>query len=313
MISTYPDALLQGVGMINANWSAPGGNWGSEGTLGIALYLSSVKGSVLSCMATNNSAPRYGGGSGTPGYPAGTIHAAASDAVISNCTVMYNSSVSAYAEGFMAAGISVAGQNVTLANCTVAMNQMTGADLATWGFGLGGGLYLDGVGTVRNCLVFGNSAYSATHPANPIHGQGTYVGGGAWTIENCTIVTNWNRGTPPSEGLYVAAGAVTVRNSILWNNGDDVSGTATLAYCDIEDGDSNGVAGCISVNPLFVNAAAANCRIFSASPCVNTGTNLPWTLTGTDLDGGPRIRSRRVDMGAYEAIVPPIGSVFVVR
>jgi len=39
--------------------------------------------------------------------------------------------------------------------------------------------------------------------------------------------------------------------TILWNNGDDVYGTVTLSYSDIQDGDNNKTNGCIMADPLF--------------------------------------------------------------
>ncbi len=313
----YPDALVRGVSMINANWSVPGGNWGSPGTLGIALYAGDVKGVLAACVATNNTAPRYGGGGGSSGYPAGTIHAERSYLVISNCVVAQNNTVSAYAEGYIAGGISVEGYDVAIANCSVISNRMTGADTTSYGFGRGSGLYLNGLGTVRNCLIYGNSGFAVTHPANPIRGQGAYVAGGTWVIENCTLVTNWNRGAvQDSQGLYVAGGTVTVRNSILWGNGDEVVGTATLRHSNIEDGDSVDVDGNLSENPLFVDPAGGDFRLQIRpvrSPSLNAGEYQIWMDGAADLDGNPRIQNKIVDMGAYEILIPAGGTVLLLR
>ena len=47
------------------------------------------------------------------------------------------------------------------------------------------------------------------------------------------------------------------------------------------------------------------------SPCINTGTNLPWMPSARDLAGNPRTVGYIVDMGAYESSL--VGSLFVVH
>jgi hypothetical protein len=62
-----------------------------------------------------------------------------------------------------------------------------------------------------------------------------------------------------------------------------------------------GGEGNITNDPLFVNYAGGNLRLQSNSPCINRGINQDWMAGSTDLDGNPRIRRSRVDMGAYES------------
>ena len=45
----------------------------------------------------------------------------------------------------------------------------------------------------------------------------------------------------------------------------------------------------------------------------NAGVDQDWMLAALDLDGLPRIDSQNVDMGAYERVVPPRGSLFTIR
>lgn len=61
-----------------------------------------------------------------------------------------------------------------------------------------------------------------------------------------------------------------------------------------------GNLGNISTDPQFVNAGAGNYRLQSTSPAVNSGDASAAELGGTDLDGNPRLRAGKVDMGAYE-------------
>jgi len=314
MANTYPDARVSALKMINANWATNGSNWGTPGTVGIALYLSHARGTVSDCIAMNNAAPRPGGGAGSPGYPAGTFHADISDVVFSNCAVIGNSSVSSYAEGFLAAGISIEGGRALLLNCAVTSNSTTGATLAGWGFGRGSGVYLNGTGELRNCIVCANSGASDVHPSPPIRGQGIYVAGGSWAIHNTTIVTNRNRGaTADSQQLFVAGGSVSVYNSILWGPGTtNAVGTATLSYCNVGSADPAAVTNrCIFQDPLFMSPAEGDWRLQKRSPCVNAGTNMAWMASAVDLAGAPRIQSGIVDMGAYETACP--GTLFVVH
>lgn len=121
------------------------------------------------------------------------------------------------------------------------------------------------------------------------------------TLENCTIVTNLQ-----SVGAIYSEGNLTARNTIMWGNqaaGCDFYGAGASAAnffhcCSTQL--THGVQGNITVNPAFTNAAAGNYRLLATSPCINTGTNLPWMAGARDLDGRPRMLRWIVDMGAYE-------------
>jgi hypothetical protein len=65
--------------------------------------------------------------------------------------------------------------------------------------------------------------------------------------------------------------------------------------------------GNIAANPQF--AGTGDYHLLSGSPCINSGTNLPWMLTALDLDGNPRILpvGGVVDMGCYEFVPEPAG------
>jgi uncharacterized protein (TIGR03437 family) len=64
--------------------------------------------------------------------------------------------------------------------------------------------------------------------------------------------------------------------------------------------DQTAANGNISADPRFLNAAGGNYRLQSASPAVNAGDPVAPELTATDLDGNPRKRIGKVDMGAFE-------------
>lgn len=103
-------------------------------------------------------------------------------------------------------------------------------------------------------------------------------------------------------GIRVDLGAISVRDTILWDNGDDVDGPVTLAYCDVEDGDGAGTDGNVSVDPLF---AAGGHRLSAGSPVIDLA-DPAWGPGGIDLDVDPRRLDgdgdgvARLDMGADE-------------
>jgi hypothetical protein len=105
--------------------------------------------------------------------------------------------------------------------------------------------------------VVGNAAVSGS----PFRGDGIYVAAGQARIAQCTVAYN------SGQGILRENGVATATNSILWGNGDDVTGTVSLAYCDIEDGDNNLTNGCISTNPAFERGF----YLVTNSPCVDAG------------------------------------------
>jgi len=167
-----------------------------------------------------------------------------------------------------------------------------------------GGVYANSAVTLKNCVVAGNSAAgTSTH----LGGEGVYVNGGTLSMDNCTVAGN------NGEGVRRQAGAATILNSILWKNGDDVVGTPTLQYSDIENGDNKGTNGCLSVQPQFERGL----YLAVGSLCVDQGSTnatdegLAGYTTRADgaLDGG------RVDLGyhALTGIDPAIADLYVAQ
>jgi hypothetical protein len=144
----------------------------------------------------------------------------------------------------------------------------------------GGGLYSGGS---MSCLFVGNEA-------------GTY-GGGACdaAVTNGTLIGN----TSMNHGGGISGG--TNINCIAWSNtasdaGNDIYGAVVSNTC-ASDGLTNGVDGCTTDNPLFIDFSGSNYTLQAVSPCVNGGND---KLAGTDLAGNPRTVGSSVDMGAYE-------------
>jgi hypothetical protein len=142
----------------------------------------------------------------------------------------------------------------------------------------------------NNCLVISN-ACARFEPAYGVGGGGVQGG----TIENCTIVGNSRGGAFGWYYIHSGVGVYLYSSIIYYNPDGDLVG-ASWYYC-CTPGSFQG--GNITNEPLFIDLAAGNLRLQSNSPCIDAGTN-SYVNTVADLNGNPRIRGGRVDMGAYE-------------
>ncbi|WP_136081237.1 thrombospondin type 3 repeat-containing protein [Pontiella desulfatans] len=147
----------------------------------------------------------------------------------------------------------------------------------------GGGLR---AGNVKNSLIYGNFA----------KGQGGGVSG--TTARNITVCDN--RSSSYGGGAF----SCTLYNSIVYHNDssnvhyDDMySNTKVMFTCS--SGVTDGLYGCTTNAPMFVNRTNANYRLLESSPCIDSGINAH-VYTAVDLDGNPRVLNVVVDMGAYE-------------
>jgi predicted outer membrane repeat protein len=244
-------------------------------------------GNVTNCIISWNSSMKHGGGIYTSG------------GIIKDCTILKNSAT--------INGGGVYGEtdgNIT--RCRIEFNSASGRGGGvyydyynhigySWIIGNhaavdGGGIFTEYHDTVRNCLVYGNIADSA--------------GGGMFchandTVDSCTIVSN--SANTIAGGIHCSN--TTVRNSIIYFNtasaDPNVYGHVSIQYsCTTPHLSGHGN---IDEDPLFIDAVSTNYRLSFSSPCINSGTNLPWMTGKTDLDGHDRILAYRVDMGAYES------------
>ena len=148
--------------------------------------------------------------------------------------------------------------------------------------------------TLINCLFVSNSTV-ATLPR--LSRGGALANGGSAQPElvNCTLSGNHaNLGDAMSNA---GDAHCVVKNSILWNDGDEImlegSAMVTISYSAVRNG-WNGV-GNITDDPRLDNS-----RLQFDSPCIDTGDPTYNPPGGRDLDGHARVLRGRVDMGAHE-------------
>jgi len=222
---------------------------------------------------------------------------------IENCLIAYNS-----------AGSEIIGDNNahTLTNCTIIGNSTASGYGVVWKC------------TLYNCTVISNSLLSGAATRENTNyncliayntATNSYGGGGCKSsFFNCTVVSN---AAKRGGGVY---GGPLICNSVIYLNTATESGANWYAdgvnpmnftnSCTFPTPSGGGItwpAGNITNNPQFVSSAGGNFRLSNISPCIDSGTNFPWMtdpadIRSKDLDGRPRLRYGRVDMGCYEYI-----------
>jgi len=205
--------------------------------------------------------------------------------------------------------------------------------------GSGGGMLTSiSSGSLSNCIVRGNSAFSSgggllmqssTEPwvldnvliaSNTTQGIGAgyWHNGGSSILTNCTIANN--TATENAGGYIGVYGANTIfENCILANNvpqqvylyPDGESSIATFSYTDIEGGQDgiitndngtvNWLSGNLNSDPLFINPLASDFHLQNSSPCIDAG-NPDLNDNGSNWETDPDDQDpdgSRMDMGAY--------------
>ena len=169
-----------------------------------------------------------------------------------------------------------------------------------------------------NCFGEGNTFWSCV-----ISNNTAGMGGGCYLaannqLYNCTIVKN--EATDDYGGVYNSDN--DIRNCIIWGNlssgeNTQIGPSETYSYCAVEglsdternfnaDTDNDGSLPRFYVRFKNANVAAGSTghggdwRLQSDSPCIDRVMG----ITGqpaTDLEGNPRLRHRKVDLGAFES------------
>ncbi len=294
---------------------------------GGGLYMVNSDAIIEDCVFRNNVA-----------FNAGGIYMSASNPVISNCEISNNFASYEFSFGD-GGGIYIYGSsNPKIFNSTFSNNYATyngGAIFNNSNYQItfnnnivssnfsrdGGALFLNGKSYVFNNLFVNNSASrNGGAVYMDISGNGEFI--------NNTVV--YNTASSSGGGLYTSGPAPKITNSIFYYN-SGLSGSQIrtyntagnwspeFRYCNIQ----GGLAGIptygnpivyqdnLDANPIFIDEANNNFRLFEFSTLIDAGTTtlFPTSWTGangqiinfpiTDLDGFQRIVGT-IDIGAYE-------------
>lgn len=189
---------------------------------------------------------------------------------------------------------------------------------------LGGGIFSRSKAAFWSCLVNNNSAET---------GGGFYIKGET-SLYNCTVVKN--------EGLNAYGGIYNmpvetqneVENCIIWGNvspdgNKQIGPLDAHRYCAVQadnsfasfnfdanpenDGESPGFYVRFSDPDIVagIHGHGGDWHLRSGSLCIDRANSIP-QQPETDLDGNPRLRHRKVDLGAYEsdAVAHVINKIF---
>ncbi len=207
-----------------------------------------------------------------------------------------------YRDGYQGLGVAVIGDNCIVDGCIIRGvydgNSSWGA-LVAIDYGENGSV------TVRNSLLYdGNSGYgtcAAIHAPSDGSTNGTVV------VENCTICHC------AGQGIAHNAGSMTVRNTVIFDTADDISGTVTLTYCAGDDADFGSGTG----NIQWADGAtdwAANFTDYANGDFSVKDTDADIYHAGTDLDldydiAGNAWHATTPSIGAFEYVAAGGGSI----
>jgi len=174
----------------------------------------------------------------------------------------------------------------------------------------GGGIYTyQNTGIISNCLVIKN-----TSPT----GAGIFNYSSSLTFVNSTIAGNTATNNGGGIYTYSQSSQNVLNNSIVWGNQAGQNGkqfyldaanvTLNFSCYSNETNDTflsnnpcifSATNNNITTNPMFVDDAVADFRIFGYSPCINTGSNT-YNTAAFDIRGNERVQNQAIDMGAFE-------------
>lgn len=187
------------------------------------------------------------------------------------------------------------------------------------------GTYYGGMvsgGNVYRCLFEGNTVnqcvaiYATCYDSLFVRNTGLVVRAG--NTYNCTILNNTGKPFNEAKNHY---------NDIVWGNSGVVD-AGSLYYCLVDSANaSNLKAGCIAdaqdarLNemgaPKATSPAVGAAKYWNDAGTAVDTTHFPNAARrAVDLAGTPRVRNRKdcwLDMGCYEAYIPPSGFKLIVR
>jgi trimeric autotransporter adhesin len=180
---------------------------------------------------------------------------------------------------------------------------------------------------VHDNLFYGNAQVAHAYPgASGALDVWINDGTAAWIVNN-TIANNQG-----IVGLQLVGNQGThtffVYDNIVWNNYSqdiDLFDYGDGTTLDLYDNTYNVLSGTFTTlssgsnktgaanDPAFVNAAAGDYHLLSASTSINTGAaSVPlFTYPSRDNDGGARVTGSRVDRGAFESAIDDVTNLVV--
>jgi len=282
---------------------------------------------LVYCTFRNNSAQEGGGicnignspvlenckfiGNSVSGSGGGIFNDYYSHPKLINCIFLENDA--AYVGGGISTNFDA---NVTMTGCTFKANYanfgggavhdyadspiITNCVFINNASGHGGAMYnYDSDPNLTNCIFSGNVAYGNG-------GALVNTSGSRPTLTNCTLSGN---SAQNAGGLYNYDSHATLKNCILWNEGEDIyddeDASTTVSYSCVQNGWPG--TGNIDSNPRFVrvpddgsdgwrnnpdtpnidegaNNDYGHLRLQPSSPCINAGDNTAVPSDATDLD-----------------------------
>ncbi|MEJ2745707.1 MAG: right-handed parallel beta-helix repeat-containing protein [bacterium] len=178
-------------------------------------------------------------------------------------------------------------------------------------YGIRSSLSTLGTVIIENNLIIGSISYGIYISSNACIINNTidnslndniYVSSGG-TATPTLLIQNNNITRSEDDGIYISTSVVTSGITIRYNNvynsgGDNYAGKAEAGTGDI------------SKDPKYINPPPKGSpspdydyHLSSTSPCLDKGTNED--IPDHDLDGNPRPRNGRADIGCYEYQPPP--------